>query len=141
MDEFDMLLNAPVASTLKLLMDLAKNPVIIERKRQLLRQKELARFGVKFAHQLTLEQRAELEDILEKLCGKETQKKLNQKSKMFDDKLSEAGKKSVISRDEAKEGPKIQQFNNTFSLFDKSKCSDIYSTVKVDGLNMYEQRS
>lgn len=33
------------------------------------------------------------------------------------------------------------QFSNGFGLFDKSKCADIYKTVKVDGLNMYELRS
>lgn len=32
-DEFDMILNAPVCSTLKLLMDLAKNPIVVERKK------------------------------------------------------------------------------------------------------------
>ena len=28
-----------------------------------------------------------------------------------------------------------------FGLFDKSKCSDIFQEVKVDGLSMYEIRS
>lgn len=36
---------------------------------------------------------------------------------------------------------KINQFTNGFGLFDKSKCLDIFKTVKVDGLDMYEQRS
>ena len=45
--------------------------------------------------------------------------------------------------DEKKEGDlkKINKFSNGFGLFDKSACSDIYKTVKVDGLNMYELRS
>ena len=33
------------------------------------------------------------------------------------------------------------QFGGNSSIFDKSKCADIYKTVKVDGRNMYEQRS
>lgn len=36
---------------------------------------------------------------------------------------------------------KINQFSNGFGLFDKSKCMDIFKTVQVDGLNMYELRS
>lgn len=36
---------------------------------------------------------------------------------------------------------KINRFSNGFGLFDKSKCMDIYKTVQVDGLNMYELRS
>lgn len=36
---------------------------------------------------------------------------------------------------------KINQFANGFGLFDKSKCSDIYKNVVVDGMNMYELRS
>ena len=47
----------------------------------------------------------------------------------------------IVDKDELKEMSKINQFSNGFGLFDKSKCLDIYKTVMVDGLNMYEQRS
>ena len=56
--------------------------------------------------------------------------------------MSETGRRaSLVNKDELKNMSKINQFSNGFGLFDKSKCLDIYKTVKVDGLDMYEQRS
>lgn len=47
----------------------------------------------------------------------------------------------MVEKGELKDMAKINQFSNGFGLFDKSKCLDIYKTVHVDGLNMYEARS
>lgn len=47
----------------------------------------------------------------------------------------------MVEKGELKDMAKINQFSNGFGLFDKSKCLDIYKTVHVDGLNMYEVRS
>lgn len=47
----------------------------------------------------------------------------------------------MVDQDELKNMSKINQFSNGFGLFDKSKCMDIFKTVQVDGLNMYELRS
>jgi len=46
-------------------------------------------------------------------------------------------------KDEDDGVPKEVHINahNAFSLFDKSKCSDIYYEAKVEGMEMYEQRS
>lgn len=59
----------------------------------------------------------------------------------MDNPLAEIG--SHDEEDDNKECglKKINKFSNGFGLFDKSACSDIYKTVKVDGLNMYELRS
>lgn len=53
--EFDNLLLAPSCETLPLLMDMAKNPVLVARKEFIFKKRELMKFGVKYEHELTLE--------------------------------------------------------------------------------------
>lgn len=68
--------------------------------------------------------------------------KINQKQNIHQKNLSESGRSpKLIQKDQLKTMAKINQFSNGFGLFDKSKCLDIYKTVQVDGLNMYELRS
>lgn len=74
--------------------------------------------------------------------GHNIKDKINQKQSIHHRKLTESGRSpKVIEKDQLKTMAKINHFSNGFGLFDKSKCSDIYNTVKVDGLNMYELRS
>lgn len=57
--QFDNILTAPSAQTLPLLIEMAQNQVLLERKKYIFKKRELMKFGVKHEHELTLEQRAE----------------------------------------------------------------------------------
>lgn len=54
-NHFDDILNAPVCNILSCMMNLAKNPVLAERKATIFKKRELNRMGVDYEHELTLE--------------------------------------------------------------------------------------
>jgi hypothetical protein len=91
---------------------------------------------------LTLEQRAQYHSIIDKHVGNDVQAKIDEKLQNHSKRLSASGRTlKVVEKGELKDMAKINQFSNGFGLFDKSKCLDIYKTVRVDGLDMYEVRS
>lgn len=119
-------------------MEMAQNPVLIKRKEQIFKNKELKKFNVRYESELTDEERKRYHKIIDKNVGASVRQKLKDKNS----RMSESTKNlKLMDKDELKEMPKINQFSNGFGLFDKSKCLDIYKTVQVDGLNMYELRS
>ena len=58
-----------------------------------------------------------------------------QKAKRLNNEVKEE-KKPRVER-----AGNLQTLQGGFGLFDKSKCMDIFANVKVDGMQMYDQRS
>ena len=87
--------------------------------------------GVKNISELTLEQRIWLNAFLES----------NHSQQQYDEVHSMLDRLQFIQEEQKKVENRHTQLNASSSFFDKSKCADIYKTVKVDGANMYEQRS
>lgn len=48
--QFDNILSAPSSQTLPLLMEMAQNQVLLERKKYIFKKRELMKFGVKYEH-------------------------------------------------------------------------------------------
>lgn len=89
--QFENILVAPAAQTLPLLMELAQNQVYLDRKEQIFKQKTLMKFDVRYEHELTLEQREQYEEIIEKNVGKEVKEKMNEKMRSHSQRLSDLG--------------------------------------------------
>jgi hypothetical protein len=83
------------------MMELAKNPVLAERKANIFKKRELKRMGVEFEHELTLEQRGAFQAIIERNIGPKVFMRIEERASKFQDKLSETGKNKFVTKEEA----------------------------------------
>ena len=73
-------------------MEMAQNPVLIKRKEQIFRARELKIFGVRYEKELTDEHRKQYHKIIDKNVGDSIKEKIDEKFQHHNRRLSESGR-------------------------------------------------